>query len=60
MQLEPVAECDFCHKRVTHWVDGKTIYGPWANMCKACFQRKGVGIGTGRGQEYVQGKKIAG
>jgi hypothetical protein len=54
------SECDFCHKVVKHWVDGATTLGPWANMCKGCFGRYGIGLGTGRGQEYVEGKKIRG
>lgn len=33
--------------------DGKTVYGPWANMCEDCFVRLGVGLGTGRGQRLI-------
>ena len=33
--------------------DGKTIMGPWANMCQACFADLGVGLGLGRGQELI-------
>jgi len=33
--------------------DGATTEGPWANMCQDCFNWKGVGLGTGRGQLLV-------
>lgn len=33
--------------------DGKTVMGPWANMCEECFQQYGSGLGTGRGQRLV-------
>lgn len=36
--------------------DGKTIRGPWANMCEECFGTHGVGLGTGRGQRLVVGE----
>lgn len=34
-------------------VDGKTVLGPWANMCTECHERYGVGLGTGRGQRLI-------
>lgn len=33
--------------------DGKTVNGPWANMCTAHFTRYGLGLGTGRGQRLL-------
>lgn len=33
--------------------DGKTKYGPWANMCEDCFTKHGTGLGTGKGQKLV-------
>lgn len=33
--------------------DGKTQLGPWANMCQACFDQYGTGLGVGRGQKLV-------
>lgn len=33
--------------------DGRTVRGPWANMCGDCFQRYGVGVGLGYGQRFV-------
>jgi hypothetical protein len=48
-------QCDIDKRPITtEFVDGKTTVGPWANMCPQCFQRYGVGIGTGRGQRYVK------
>ena len=33
--------------------DGKTVYGPWANMTEASWKRYGIGkLGLGRGQKY--------
>ena len=58
--------CQLCEKPlVGHWVDGKTQYGPWANMCPRCHAKLGLGLGTGLGQEYKAGadgtaRKIAG
>lgn len=49
--------CDFCGqddvKRDATY-DGKTTYGPWANMCKEHFDTYGIGLGTGKGQELVE------
>ena len=41
--------CDLCDGIASY--DGKTIYGPWANMCGDCFKKYGVGLGTGRGHK---------
>lgn len=46
-------KCDLCQKEdLTHFVDGKTQYGPWAMMCLTCHKRRGLGLGTGQGQLY--------
>ena len=49
-------DCDFCKEagiaRKAAY-DGKTIYGPWANMCDDDFEQVGVGLGLGRGQRLV-------
>lgn len=34
------------------FVDGATIYGPWALMTPECHSAQGRGLGTGRGQRY--------
>ncbi len=45
--------CDICKGEIrTVYVDGATMGGPWANMCLGCFAQHGVGLGTGRGQQY--------
>ena len=49
------AKCDICHgplRKLAVFYDGKTTMGPWAWMCNGCFPRYGVGLGTGKGQEY--------
>lgn len=48
--------CDF-HPEHAAVYDGKTIDGPWANMCEDAFRRYGVGLGTGLGQRYIVGEK---
>ncbi len=44
------------------FVDGRTDMGPWAIMCLACYYRRGIGLGTGRGQQYdhATGIKVEG
>ncbi len=44
-------KCDFCELSARY--DGKTIYGPWANMCFHHFMNYGIGLGTGKGQRLV-------
>lgn len=34
------------------FIDGKTIFGPWAIMCENCHTTHGAGLGLGRGQKY--------
>ena len=51
----PPANCEVCHASITDtFIDGRTIHGPWANMCPTCHKEIGVGLGTGRGQKYVK------
>lgn len=54
--VNPPERCDVCEDRFTdgNMVDGKTTHGPWGNMCTDCFMKIGVGIGTGKGQQYVR------
>lgn len=48
--------CDICKEKKAI-IDGKTIYGPWAFMCKKCFFEVGVGLGLGKGQLLKKEKK---
>lgn len=48
-------KCDICTKTIpvdALAIDGKTVHGPWANMCEDCFTFYGVGLGLGKGQTY--------
>lgn len=48
--------CDFCRitgRQTLAQVDGKTVSGPWANMCDAHYAINGIGLGTGRGQRLI-------
>ena len=56
----PIQQCDFCNKSVAVYIDGKTVLGPWANMCLQCYKTKGIGLGLGKGQKYKDGVKIEG
>ncbi len=55
--------CDICTTQGftnTALYDGKTVYGPWANMCQAHFGSHGTGLGVGRGQRLVEPNAKAG
>ncbi len=34
-------------------VDGKTLFGAWANMCEYCYVAYGTGLGVGKGQRLI-------
>jgi hypothetical protein len=58
-------KCDLCSKPIIDEViDGATVYGPWGYMCPDCYRTKGIGLGIGRGQQYMkinnEWKKVAG
>lgn len=47
--------CQLCGRpldRQEHFIDGATVYGPWALMCVFCHSELGLGLGTGKGQKY--------
>jgi hypothetical protein len=48
-------QCDFCKDQAV--VDGKTRFGPWANMCLIHFAAHGIGLGLGKGQFLVVEEK---
>jgi hypothetical protein len=55
--------CELCQQDIVEkpFVDGKTTFGPWVNMCLACHRDQGYGLGTGRGQRYDKdGVKVDG
>lgn len=48
--------CDFCFegdKQVQASYDGKTKFGPWANMCEDHFNQYGMALGLGLGQKLI-------
>jgi hypothetical protein len=47
-------KCDLCKGKFTDefFIDGKTVYGPWAIMCTCCHSHSGHGLGLGKGQKY--------
>ncbi len=53
--IDIIPQCDFCKTKKAKY-DGKTVFGPWANMCSRCFQEKGMGLGLGLGQELIERK----
>jgi hypothetical protein len=55
--------CDLCSVSLdgVDFVDGRTVYGPWANMCLPCHETSGLGLGTGLGQKFDKdGLKVGG
>lgn len=56
VKVSHLPNCDLCErdgKTVPAAYDGKTVFGPWANMCQDDFITYGVGLGTGRGQRLI-------
>jgi hypothetical protein len=50
-----IPDCDFCQPTpVPAYADGQTTMGPWANMCRPCFDQYGIGLGLGRGQQLLK------
>jgi len=43
--------CDICKDGTKAEYDAKTIFGAWGYLCKKCFEKYGIGLGTGRGQK---------
>ena len=49
--------CDLCHnpfgfKNTMEFIDGRTVWGPWAIMCSVCHNDQRIGLGPGKGQKY--------
>ncbi len=56
VKVPRIPDCDICKsagETAVAVVDGKTTFGPWANMCEPHFAQHGVGLGTGRGQMLI-------
>lgn len=51
VKVNQLPKCDFCGDPARY--DGKTVMGPWADMCAKHWKLYGIGLGTGRGQELV-------
>ena len=50
---KPPEKCDICRRKFgTVFYDARTRSGAWGCLCFHCFQRHGVGLGTGCGQKY--------
>lgn len=48
-------KCDMCGTDIDYaraFVDGKTVFGPWAIMCPTCHRDNGGRLGDGFGQCY--------
>ena len=54
VQVSKLPDCDFCGDEAHY--DGKTILGPWANMCHSCFRKYSIGLGLGKTQKLVISK----
>jgi hypothetical protein len=60
VHVDEIPLCDFCKQvgRDREAVyDGKTVFGPWADMCEEHFENLGVGLGVGRGQKLIKKEK---
>ena len=53
VEVSALPACDLHGDGTPALYDGKTVMGPWANMCQDHFDKFGVGLGTGRGQKLV-------
>jgi hypothetical protein len=61
--LGDVIHCDICgcnlvpglHQKQKYFYDFKTIQGPWALGCQACFEKYSYDwkLGLGHGQKYL-------
>ncbi len=57
--VDELPHCDICdqdHKQKA-FVEGKTIFGPWANMCGLCHLSHGIGFGEEKGKILIERKK---
>lgn len=52
--VERLPACDVCGSGTTAKYDAKTKAGPWGFLCQQCFDKHGIGLGTGKGQRLIQ------
>ena len=56
-EVSHLPNCDLCQSMrnvvTIAAYDGRTAFGPRANMCEDCFICSGVGLGTGMGQALI-------
>lgn len=60
---QPKRSCDLCRafgdgKLLDEVIDGRTVHGRWAWMCKDHHKVIGVGFGTGKGQRFVYDEAV--
>lgn len=56
VSMTTLPTCDTCKQKGREAVaefDAKTIWGPWANMCRPCWESLAMynDLGTGKGQQ---------
>ena len=58
--MEPITKnppiaCQICNKKINdRFYDCKVSLGGWCDCCPACSSNYGIGLGTGKGQEYIK------
>lgn len=55
--VESIPPCDLCLDAGFDrpaFADCRTVFGPWANLCRSCFGTYGPRLlGTGHGQRFI-------
>ena len=57
--VNAIPDCDIHGGAHPAEFDGKTVMGPWANMCAEAMNSVGIGLGTGKGQRLVLRAPVA-
>jgi hypothetical protein len=61
VKVQSIPPCDFCiqlGKSQVAYAECKTVLGIWANVCKAHFATKAIGLGLGLGQKFILSEKV--
>lgn len=53
VKMERIPNCDLNPEHGPAYADAKLSMGPWGYVCKACFDKYGIGLGLGLGQKLV-------